>query len=217
MASPTKLIPRHNDGQLSMAWELEKTKKKEESCPDTLTIMEDQTTEWENDTINKWTKKALRLVRKGVNNKFLEGVMLHKMTVDHLVRGHEDSPDNPSLTARQYMRKNKGLTIDEACAKIISQAWYYSLESFLREKPHQGTCETEKKVLYYGKPATEEGSADQHLARVDPRKRSLSVGASRYERVTEFEEHRSQRKQSSKVRSYSGVRVNTRPGVISLK
>ena len=195
-----------------MAWALEKKKQNkevEENCPDIQYIMEDETTEWEINSINKWTEKALRIVRKELNNKFEEGIRLHGMTVDHLVRGHKGSIKNPSLTAKQLMEKRRDLTVKQACETITRQAWYYSLERFLYERKGQ--------VLYYGKLATNEASVDQHLARVDPRQRSLSVGASRSARATEFEEHKTQRKQSTIVRSYSAVRVNTKPGVISLK
>ncbi|KAI4609061.1 hypothetical protein J4E80_008808 [Alternaria sp. BMP 0032] len=123
----------------------EKRKKNHE---DILTIVEDETTEWENDIIFEWTKKAQKLVKKDVHNIFQEGVELHGMTVGHLVRGLKNAGNIPSLTVEQLRRKDKDLTVEKACKIIIDQAWECSLEHFLRENKNQGTCKAAKRVHY---------------------------------------------------------------------
>ncbi|KAI4946274.1 hypothetical protein J4E86_008978 [Alternaria arbusti] len=122
--------------------------KKKNDSNDILTIVEDETTEWENDVIFEWTKKAQKLVKREANNIFRKGVETHGMTVGHLVRGLKNSSKLPNLTVEQLISKNKTLTVEKARDIIIDQAWEWSLEHFLRKNKNQGTCEAADKVHY---------------------------------------------------------------------
>ena len=131
----------------------EKTEKKGEEknkndSQDIVTIVEDETTEWENDVIFEWTKKAQKLVKREAKNIFRQGVETHGMTVGHLVRGLKNSSKLPNLTVEQLISKNKNLTVEKARNIIIDQAWEWSLEHFLRKNKNQGTCEAVDKDHY---------------------------------------------------------------------
>jgi len=171
----------HLNGADQIAWVLEKTKKNEgkkqngdgnkdgkkpksnkrKDEKNTLTVIEDETTEWENNIVFEWTKKAQKLVEKDVDNIFEKGIIKNNMTIDKLVRGYNSNA--PNLTGKKLFLRNQDLTQQEAFRLIVDRAWRCSLEYFLRKNKNQGTCEPARKVLYrpiVGEIAAQEPSND---------------------------------------------------------
>jgi len=227
----TRLMSRNDAEQRSVAWvldimkknEIEKEKndenntkhdgkktrgEKKKNRPDTLGILEDETTEWENTIINTWTMKAQKLVDKEVGNIFEKGIKDYNMTIAQIVRGYK------------VTRKARGLNsgqIWDACKHrfMIQEAWRCSLEWFLRENRKQGTCKAAYKVLY--RPpvegtTTKETLDDPHNT-PDPRDGNLSDGPALSTRVKSFEKGKKQQKKSrtlsEDVTSYDSQRVNS--------